>query len=129
MKQKINNLMNQLSENELEDLFVHIKRQYAVEEKDSMLRDDIRDNYKSIIQKVKTTLELIPAEYINTPFLDSLEKLITFSLSSFRTFIITTNMSNLNIHSSSMNNINTKIASILIYLPKKPDARWSLSRK
>lgn len=50
MKQKINNLMNQLSVNELDDLFVHIKRQYAVEEKDSMLRDDIRDKVVELLQ-------------------------------------------------------------------------------
>jgi len=47
---KITNLVKQMSEDEKESLHSHIRRQYALEEKTGMLRDDIIDKVIELIQ-------------------------------------------------------------------------------
>lgn len=49
MNEKILNLVKQMSESEKQTLLTHIKRQYALEEKTSMLRDDIQDKVFDLI--------------------------------------------------------------------------------
>ena len=47
---KILNLVKQMSEDEKQSLLTYIKRQYMLEEKTGMLRDDIRDRVFEIIK-------------------------------------------------------------------------------
>ncbi len=55
MTKKLKNLIDQLSESEKKVLYEHIKNQYAVEERVSMLRDDIKDK----------VIELLKVEFIH----------------------------------------------------------------
>ena len=56
-KKKIDNLVKQLSESELEILAGYIERQYAVEFKGEVVRDDIRDRVIELLLREFVYLE------------------------------------------------------------------------
>jgi len=73
MNEKIENMVNQLSENEKQELAQYIERAYAVDfTGDKMLRDDIKDKL----------IELIQVEFSGTQFIEEKSELEVFEIDS-----------------------------------------------